>query len=204
MSLVECPECKQPVSTLAATCPHCGAPLQAAASPTPSPTPTPTPTPPTPTPPTPTPTATPATPTPALTPPAAPAPEPAQPARGFSWSLVILVLVIGGILFLQRKTPQAPEAPAAPAPKWIIDNVDATDVCTVVGEYCIRVRCAITNAGSAPGIAQVAADLAEDSVVIATRRATRSVDPGRQDTLALDFPEANLGKDHSFRCYQKQ
>ena len=125
-------------------------------------------------------------------------------ARGFSWSLVILALVIGGILLMQRKKSQQPEAPAAPAAKWIIDNVDATDACTVVGEYCIRVRCAITNSGTAAGIAQVAADLAEDSVVVATRRATRSLDPGGQDTLALDFPEANLGKEHSFRCYPAQ
>ena len=128
-------------------------------------------------------------------------------ARGFSWSLVILVLVIAGIVLLQRKKPQEQEAPAAPvvpAATWIIDNVDATDSCTVVGEYCIRVRCAITNSGTAPGIAQVAADLAEDSVVIATRRATREVGVAGQDTLALDFPEANLGKDHSFRCYSVQ
>ena len=105
---------------------------------------------------------------------------------------------------MQRKKPNEQEAPAAPAAKWIIDNVDATDACTVLGEYCIRVRCAITNSGTAPGIAQVAADLAEDSVVIATRRATREVVVGGQDTLALDFPEANLGKEHSFRCYEVQ
>lgn len=189
MSMIQCPECNQPVSTLAVTCPHCGAPLQPAAGPAPTPTPTPAPATPTPTP----------TPAPAYTPPFAPEPVPA--ARGISWTLVILVLVIGGIVLMQRKKPNEQGAPAAPAPKWIIDNVDATEACTVVGEYCIRVRCAITNSGTAAGIAQVAADLAEDSVVIATRRATRSVDVAGQDTLALDFPEANLGKDHSFRCY---
>lgn len=140
-------------------------------------------------------------------------PEPEQASRGFPWLLVLMAAVIVGIVLLQRKKPegsgsegsQGPDTPAAaPAPKWIIDNVDANESCTELGEYCVRVRCAITNSGAAAGIAQVAADLAEDSVVIATRRATRSLGVGAQDTLTLDFPEANLGKAHSFRCYEAQ
>jgi len=135
-------------------------------------------------------------------------PETEPAARGFPWFLVLMAAVIVGIVLLQRKKSegsQGPDTPAAaPAPKWIIDNVDANDSCTALGEYCVRVRCAITNSGTAAGIAQVAADLAEDSVVIATRRATRSLDVGAQDTLVLDFPEANLGKEHSFRCYEPQ
>lgn len=202
MSLFPCPECNQQVSTLATTCPHCGAPLQHAAAPDAAP---PAPAPPPPPPP------------PAAAPTAEPAravaamPEPEQAPRGFPWFLVLMAAVIVGIVLLQRKKSegsggsQGPDSPAAaPAPKWIIDNVDANESCTVLGEYCIRVRCAITNSGTAAGIAQVAADLAEDSVVIATRRATRSLDVGAQDTLTLDFPEANLGKEHSFRCYESQ
>ncbi len=95
-----------------------------------------------------------------------------------------------------------PPPPPAPAPRFIVDNVDANETCTVLGEYCIRVRCAITNAGSAPGVIQVAAELNEDSVSIGTRRGTRNLDLGQQDTLTFDFPEANLGKQHSFRCYE--
>ena len=196
MSLVPCPECNQQVSTLAATCPHCGAPLQhaaatASAPPSPPPPPAPAPAP---------------TPEPVRAPPTTLAPE--APARGFPWFLVLMAAVIVGIVLLQRKKSdgsQGADTPAAaPAPKWIIDNVDANDSCTELGEYCVRVRCAITNSGTAAGIAQVAADLAEDSVVIATRRATHSLDVGAQDTLVLDFPEANLGKEHSFRCYEPQ
>jgi hypothetical protein len=194
MSLVPCPECNQQVSTLAATCPHCGAPLQPAAAPAPASAPPPPPPPP--------------APTPEPVRPVAAIPEPEQPARGFPWFLVLMAAVIVGIVLLQRKKSdgsQGPDTPAAaPAPKWIIDNVDANESCTVVGEYCIRVRCAITNSGTAAGIAQIAADLSEDSVVIATRKATRSLDVGAQDTLVLDFPEANLGKDHRFRCYEPQ
>ena len=204
MSLVPCPECNQQVSTLATTCPHCGAPLQHAAAPAAAaPPPPPSPPIPQPPPPAPAPTAEPIRPVAAI-------PEP-EPARGFPWFLVLMAAVIVGIVLLQRKKSegsggsQGPDSPAAaPAPKFIIDNVDANESCTVVGEYCVRVRCAITNSGTAAGIAQVAADLAEDSVVIATRKATRSLDVGAQDTLVLDFPEANLGKEHSFRCYEPQ
>jgi len=168
MPLVACPECKQQISTLAATCPHCGAPQRPAASP------------------------------------AAPPEVVPRPRRFAAGLLALLLVLVVGAVFLRRGRPQEPAEPAAPAARWIIDNVDANDTCTELGEYCVRVRCAITNAGAAPGIAQVAAELAEDSVVIATRRGTRSVAAGGQDTLTLDFPEANMGKAHSFRCYPVQ
>jgi hypothetical protein len=177
MALVQCPECKQEISDQAATCPHCGAPQHR--------------------------------PAPAAQPTASPGGT-APARRPFPWPLVlVLVLGVGALLLVLSRRPaggvsEAPALPAAPAPKWIIDNVDATDACTELGEYCIRVRCAITNAGSASGIAQVAVELKEDSAVIATRRGTRSVGAGQQDTLTLDFPEANLGKEHSFRCYPIQ
>ena len=166
MSLVQCPECKQEISTQATTCPHCGAPQRATAG--------------------------------------APASVMSAPAskRFPLWALALGlgVLVVGAVFLLQGRRAHG-ASDGAPAARWIIDNVDANEECTVLGEYCVRVRCAITNAGSAAGMAHVAADLAEDSVVVATRRGTRSVEVGAQDTLTLDFPEANMGKNHSFRCY---
>ena len=94
----------------------------------------------------------------------------------------------------------AAHATVSPAPTWLVDNVDANESCTVLGEFCIRVRCAVTNSGTAEGIVQVTAELNEDSVTIGTRRATRSLVPGQQDTVTLAFPAANLGKEHTFRC----
>jgi hypothetical protein len=125
----------------------------------------------------------------------------AQPQRSWGRPLTVaLLLVIGVIVAFRLARSGAGGVATAPAATWIVDNVDANDGCTVLGEYCVRVRCAITNAGPVAGMAQVAAELTEDSVPIGTRRATRSVGAGEQDTLTLDFPEANIGKEHTFRC----
>jgi hypothetical protein len=112
--------------------------------------------------------------------------------------VLVAIAVIVGIRFLRSGPAGAAPAPVA---RWIVDNVDANDSCSVLGEYCIRVRCAITNAGTVAGVAQVAAEVTEDSTTIGTRRGTRSVGAGQQDTLTLDFPEANMDKKQSFRCY---
>jgi hypothetical protein len=133
-----------------------------------------------------------------------PAPEGAPPRRRAGGPALILlaILVIGGVVAFQviRRGAANANASVSPAPRWLVDNVDANDSCTVLGEFCIRVRCAVTNGGTAEGVVQVAAELNEDSVTIGTRRGTRPLVPGQQDTLIFDFPEANLGKEHTFRC----
>lgn len=199
MALIACRECNQQISDKAVTCPHCGAPQQPvtasvsppAASPPPaavaSPPPAPEP---------PTPRAF------ASTPPAASSAAPPPQARGTGGRILVIlaILIIVGVavaLVIKRGTAHAS---VSPAPSWLVDNVDANDSCTVLGEFCIRVRCAVTNAGTAEGIVQVTAQLNEDSVPLSTRRGTRSLVPGQQDTLTFDFPEANLGKEHTFRC----
>ena len=134
---------------------------------------------------------------PAPPPPPTPPAGPAAPrSRSGAWLLTGLLALVFGVYAVVQRTRATP-----PAQKWLVDNVDANESCTQLGEYCIRVRCAVTNGGTAPGIAQVAAELKEDSVAIGTRRGTRSLDVGQQDTLTFDFPEANLGKEHEFRCY---
>jgi zinc-ribbon domain len=131
-----------------------------------------------------------------------PAPVTAPPARRSWGGLVVgaLLLVIAVFVALRLSHARREGPTTAPAPAWIVDNVDANDSCSVLGEYCVRVRCAITNTGPVSGIAQVAVELTEDDVTVGTRRGTRSVEAGQQDTLTLDFPEANMGKDHKFRC----
>ena len=170
MALIQCQECKQEISDQAVACPHCGAPQHHAAVSPP--------------------------------PPAASAP---RPRRAGGPALILLaILVIGGVVafrVIQRGATNAnASASVSPAPRWLVDNIDANESCTVLGEFCIRVRCAVTNGGTAEGVVQVAAELNEDSVMIGTRRGTRTLAPGQQDTLIFDFPEANLGKDHTFRC----
>ena len=184
MALIQCRECKQEISDQAAACPHCGAPNRPVASPPPSPPPASSPPPP-------------------MSPPPAAGAGPGHRSGGLLLAgLLALVFGVFAVVQLSRRQQVEPPPPPAPAPRFIVDNVDANETCTVLGEYCIRVRCAITNAGSASGVLQIAAELNEDSVSIGTRRGTRNLDVGQQDTLTFDFPEANLGKQHSFRCYE--
>jgi hypothetical protein len=188
VALIQCRECKQEISDQAAACPHCGAPNTPVASPPPPPPPSsqsPAPPPP----------------PPAPSPPAGGAGPGRRSGGLLLGGLLVLALGVIGVLQISRRQRVEPPSPP-PAPRFIVDNVDANETCTVLGEYCIRVRCAITNAGSAPGVVQIAAELNEDSVSIGTRHGTRSLAVGQQDTLTLDFPEANLGKQHSFRCYE--
>jgi hypothetical protein len=114
--------------------------------------------------------------------------------------VALAVLLIAGVVVVQVIKRGTAHASVSSAPSWLVDNVDANESCTVLGEFCIRVRCAVTNSGTAQGIVQVTAELNEESVTIGTRRGTRSLVPGQQDTLTFDFPEANLGKEHTFRC----
>jgi len=203
MALIQCQECKQEISDKAAACPHCGAPRIPGASASPitaappaaaSPPPAPAVPPPAP------PSAAVAAPFVAATPPpAAPAPPPAR-GGGARLLIALAILLVVGVVVLQVVKRGAAHASGSPAPTWLVDNVDANDSCTVLGEFCIRVRCAVMNSGTAAGVVQVTAELNEDSTRIGTRRATRTLVPGEQDTLTFDFPEANLGKEHSFRC----
>lgn len=116
--------------------------------------------------------------------------------------ILLAILAIGGVVAFAviRRGAADASASVSPAPRWLVDNVDANDSCTVLGDFCIRVRCAVTNGGTADGVVQVTAELNEDSVTIGTRRGTRTLVPGQQDTVIFDFPEANLGKEHTFRC----
>jgi hypothetical protein len=62
----------------------------------------------------------------------------------------------------------------------------------------MRVRCAVTTADIAACIAQLGVDLIEDGLTVATHKATQSLRPGQQDTIATDFPEGRMTKSTPF------
>ena len=175
MALVQCPECKQEISDQATACPHCGAPRPGATA------------------------------SGSQAASSSGAPQP-RPGRG-AWPIVlIVVLALAAFLLYRMNRPALERAGVVASARFSVDNAGANEDCTVLGDYCVRVRCAVTNIGDASGVSQLAADYVEDSKVIATRRATsRMLDPGQQDTLTLDFPEATLASTaHQYRCYPGQ
>jgi hypothetical protein len=131
---------------------------------------------------------------------------PSRAARGAWPIVVVVVLALGAFLVYRMNRPALERAGVVASARFSIDNAGANEECTVLGDYCVRVRCAVTNIGDASGVSQLAADYVEDSKVIATHRATsRMLDPGQHDTLTLDFPEATLASTaHQYRCYPGQ
>lgn len=129
-----------------------------------------------------------------------------RPGSGPWLVVVIVVLALGAFLLYRMNRPALERAGVVASARFAIDNAGANEDCTVLGDYCVRIRCAVTNIGEASGISQLAADYEEDSKVIATHRATsRMLDPGQHDTLTLDFPEATLASTaHQYRCYPGQ
>jgi len=92
-------------------------------------------------------------------------------------------------------------AGVAAAPKWVIDNAGTNGDCTTLGDYCMNVSCAVTNAGDAAGTARVLAVLTADGGgVIATRTATKYLLPHQQDTVAFRFHESKLNRSERYRC----
>jgi hypothetical protein len=118
--------------------------------------------------------------------------------------LVFLVLLVLAAYRVLR--PALEKAGVVASARFAIDSAGGDDGCTVLGDYCMRVRCAVINIGEANGLARVAVDLIEDGKVIATHLATTPLlAPGQRDTVTLDFPEATMAsRQHQYRCYAAQ
>jgi hypothetical protein len=113
--------------------------------------------------------------------------------------VVVLATLTPGMWRAFQPTLQA--AGMVPAPRWVVDNAGGNDDCSVLGDYCVRARCAVTNVGDASGTARIAAELYEgERQLVATRTATRFLTATAQDTLSFDFPEAGMNKNQKFRC----
>ena len=132
---------------------------------------------------------------------------PARPPRGGMLTAVALIgLIIVALIAYRLWHPALEKAGIVASARFAIDNAGGSEECTTLGDYCMRVRCAVTNIGDANGIARVAADYLEENRIVATHRGTtRMLVPGQHDTLTLDFPEATLAStQHQYRCYPEQ
>ena len=129
-------------------------------------------------------------------------PQPARISSGRVAKGVLTVLLGGLALVVVRGAafPAMQSAGLAPAARWIVDNAGGDDGCSVLGEYCMRIRCAVTNAGNASGTARIAAVLLADKSPPVTHRATVVLAPGQQDTVVMTFPEAKMRDKHQYSC----
>jgi hypothetical protein len=119
--------------------------------------------------------------------------------------MVILAAVLVVAAYLVSR-PTLQKAGVVASARFAVDNAGGDEQCTVLGDYCMRVRCAVTNIGETSGVARVAADFLEDDTLVATHRGTTELlEPGQHDTLTLNFPEATMAStQHQYRCNQAQ
>ena len=117
---------------------------------------------------------------------------------------LVFVVILVVLAFLAWRMTRTPGLPASAT--FAVDNAGGDESCTVLGDYCMRVRCAVTNTGAANGVARLAADFLENNQVLATRHGTsRLLASGEHDTLVFDFPEATLAsQQHQYKCYPEQ
>ena len=123
------------------------------------------------------------------------------PNRTRVLALVLIAVLVAVAPGAWRATEAARQsAGLAPAPRFVVDNAGGSDGCTVLGDYCMRIECAVFNIGDAHGATSVLGVLFENGEMVATHRATRQLAPGQRDTVRFEFPEARMSKDHKYRC----
>lgn len=114
---------------------------------------------------------------------------------------VILVLGVVIILVILRGAyPLMQEAGVAPAPRWVVEGVNGTDNCTVLGDYCLRVTCMVRNVGDAVGVVTVVAELLPETGSATNRQTTVRLEPAQERLLEFDFREAEIEKKYRFGC----
>jgi hypothetical protein len=111
-------------------------------------------------------------------------------------------LIVLGLILWNVARPQLQALGVVAAPKWIINNEGGDDSCSVLGDYCVRVKCSVSNGGDAPGIVTVAAALtqANNSSVVARRIYSVALVPGENKALTFDFPEAEINGQYRGGC----
>ena len=116
--------------------------------------------------------------------------------------MLLLVALLAAVAPSAWRATEAARQSAglAPAPRFVVDNAGGEDGCTVLGDYCMRVACAVVNIGDAYGATSVLAVLFENDEIVATHRATRQLGAGQRDTVRFEFPEARMSKEHKYRC----
>ena len=122
-------------------------------------------------------------------------------ARRFVGLVFTGVLCVLGYLALQSPLKTAGILPAA---RFNFDNAGGDESCTRLGDYCMRIRCTVTNVGNASGIARAGSRLIEDGSAIASQRTTTKVlAPGQRETVTFEFVEASLAsKKAQYACFE--
>lgn len=126
--------------------------------------------------------------------------SPSQDRRRLTLILLVVVIAVAAFVAWRLAAPVLQTAGIVPAPRWSVDNAGGDDACTVLGDYCMRVRCAVVNIGNAAGAAYVVATVYPDQGGQLTKRGTVSLQPGQRDTVVLDFPEAEMGREYRYSC----
>jgi hypothetical protein len=127
---------------------------------------------------------------------AQPAATSSSPARILKLFAVAILLILAVLLSL----PWLRKAGIIPTPAFAVDNVGGSEACTILGDYCLRVQCAVTNTGSGQGSVRIIAEIVPDTGSSTSHEATRVVAAGQREVVSLDFPEAELGRTYTYRC----
>jgi len=107
---------------------------------------------------------------------------------------ILLILAVLLVLPLLRRAGVVPTA------RFAVDNVGGNESCSVLGDYCLRVQCAVANTGNGQGSIQVTAEIVPDEGPAVSHRSTRVLNPGQREVISMDFPEAEMGKHYSYSC----
>lgn len=130
--------------------------------------------------------------------------EPPPPKRRLPWRAAaglaaVALLGVGGAELYQRYGGRLDEPRPEPKPRWELVSSEADMSCSALFEYCVRVRCTVSNVGDGAGRVAVQASLRGGAEPI--RKTERVfVRPKQRETIVIDFPEARLGENYEERC----
>ncbi len=111
----------------------------------------------------------------------------------------VALLGVGGVELYDRYGARLGDPRPEPKPRWELVSSEADISCSALFEYCVRVRCTVSNVGDGAGRVAVQASLRAGAEPF---RKTERVflRPKQKETLVMDFPEAHLGVDYQERC----
>lgn len=114
--------------------------------------------------------------------------------------LSLLVIFISVFIIWKIAAPMLKTTGVMPVAKWSVDNIVGNDECTVLGNYCMRVRCAVTNVGDDKGATQVIATIRSNDGIQTTKRSTVILQPNEKNVQVFDFPEAEMNREYKYLC----
>jgi serine/threonine protein kinase len=122
-----------------------------------------------------------------------------MPWKAAAALVTVALLGVGGAELYQRYGAEIDDPRPEPKPRWELVSGQADISCSALFEYCVRVRCTVSNVGDGAGRVSVQASLRGGAEPF---RKTERVflRPKQKETLVIDFPEARLGENYEERC----